>query len=258
VYFPQIEQLQSENRILRQEFDKLYVEIDSVMYRLKQMEDWEDQLRLDKNIGVINRELRRMGTGGLPKLRANYPEISSDLNTQINFIWYKMDDLSRESSFACELREDLVDTIQLQEEMYRYTPSIYPAYGRISSSFGWRIHPISGRRSFHSGLDIANRLDSAIYATADGVVKETGYSRSYGRYIIVTHKFGYETMYAHLRKSLKYRGDRIVKGDIIANMGSSGVSTGSHVHYEVRRYGKTINPHQYLNKSEKDIIITKN
>ncbi|MCB5230548.1 MAG: M23 family metallopeptidase, partial [Candidatus Cloacimonas sp.] len=136
-------------------------------------------------------------------------------------------------------------------------PSIYPAYGRISSPYGWRIHPISGRRIFHNGLDIANQLGSPIYVTAEGVVKETGYNRSYGRYIIITHKFGYETMYAHLQKSLKKRGEQVERGEIIGHMGSSGISTGSHVHYEIRRYGKTVNPYQYLNKMEEDIVITK-
>jgi murein DD-endopeptidase MepM/ murein hydrolase activator NlpD len=198
-----------------------------------------------------------MGTGGLPQLSVNYPEIEPELNTQLNYLWHKMSALSNESSFAYELRADLVSSVCLQEEMYRFTPSIYPAYGRISSPYGWRIHPISGRRIFHNGLDIANQLGSPIYVTAEGVVKETGYNRSYGRYIIITHKFGYETMYAHLQKSLKKRGEQVERGEIIGHMGSSGISTGSHVHYEIRRYGKTVNPYQYLNKMEEDIVITK-
>jgi len=252
IHFPQIETLQTENRVLREEIDKLVTEIDSIMFRLQQMEEWEDQLRLDRNFG------RKMGTGGLPQIEIDYSHIGHEFNLNVNHIWHKVSELKNVSTFAYEMRKELVDNVSLQAEMYHYTPSIYPSYGRISSSYGWRTHPVTGRRDFHSGIDIANRVNSAVYATADGRVKEIGYNRYYGRYLIITHKFGYETMFAHLHSIQVKKGDSVSRGEIVARMGSSGRSTGSHLHYEVRRYGRHQNPYHYLNKMEEDIIITQN
>jgi hypothetical protein len=256
VHFPQIEQLQAENQSLRNELDRLVTEIDSIMFRMKQMEEWEDHLRTERNIGMIDRGLRQMGTGGLPRIKVEDPSLDRDLSLRLNELWYHVDDLKNVSSFAYQIRKDLFDNLLLQEEMYSYTPSIYPTFGRISTPYGWRTHPITHKRDFHSGLDIANRIGSPIYATADGVIKEIGYNRYYGRYLIITHKFGYETMYAHLHKTEIRKGDVVEKGQIIATMGSTGRSTGSHLHYEVRRYSRTLNPYHYLNKLEEDIVIT--
>ena len=256
IYFPQIEQLQTENRLLRSELDKLVTEIDSVMFRMKQMEEWEDQIRLDRNIGQINRDLRSMGTGGLPQIKTFFADTSHDLNLSLNEIWFQMNELKTINVLAFDLRQELINNLSLQEEMYRYTPSIYPTFGRITTPYGWRTHPITRSRDFHSGIDIANRVGSSIYATADGVIKETGSNRYYGRYIIITHKYGYETMYAHLEKFLAKKGNEVQKGEIIALMGNTGRSTGSHLHYEVRRYSRNLNPYQYLNKMEEDIIVT--
>jgi len=164
--------------------------------------------------------------------------------------------LNNISSYAFELRKDLIDNLSLQMEMYRYTPSIYPTFGRITTAYGWRTHPITRQRDFHSGIDIANRKGSPIYASANGTVKEIGSNRYYGRYVIITHKFGYETMYAHLDKALVKKGEVVIKGEIIAEMGNTGRSTGTHLHYEVRRYGRNLNPYHHLNKLEEDIIVT--
>ncbi len=256
IHFPQIEQLQAENKILREELDRIVTELDSVMLRLKQMEEWEDELRLERNIGLINRDLRQMGTGGLPQVRTDYSNLDYETNLQLNQLHHQMDELNNISSYAFELRKDLIDNLSLQMEMYRYTPSIYPTFGRITTAYGWRTHPITRQRDFHSGIDIANRKGSPIYASANGTVKEIGSNRYYGRYVIITHKFGYETMYAHLDKALVKKGEVVIKGEIIAEMGNTGRSTGTHLHYEVRRYGRNLNPYHHLNKLEEDIIVT--
>lgn len=257
-HFPQIEKVQAENRILRNELDGLVTEIDSISFRLKQMQEWEDELRIERNIEAVNREIRQMGIGGLPHLEANYSELSEDLNLNLNITWKNIREVDLISSFAHQNRKELVSNISLQSEMYRYTPSIYPAFGRITTPFGWRTHPITGRRDFHGGLDIANGIGSPIYATADGTVKEVSYNRYYGNFIVVTHKFGYETMYAHLRGTQVSRGDAVTRGDVIGTMGSTGRSTGSHLHYEVRRYRRAQNPYNYLNKMEYDVQIASN
>lgn len=125
-------------------------------------------------------------------------------------------------------------------------PSIWPVYGRITSGFGFRRSPFSGRREFHAGLDIGAPYKSPIRATGDGVVHYAGYKSGYGFTIIIKHGYGFETLYGHSSR-LKVRvGQKVKKGEVIAYVGNSGRSTGPHVHYEVHVNGKLVNPVKYL------------
>ncbi len=142
----------------------------------------------------------------------------------------------------------LIGLMQEKNEVLLAIPSIYPTYGYITSKFGYRIDPVYGGSEFHTGIDIANSYFSPIYATADGVVTYSGYkSNGYGYQTIVNHGNGYETFYGHSSRVVAEAGDYVKKGQIIAYVGSTGKSTGPHVHYEVRLYGKTTNPEKYLN-----------
>lgn len=127
-------------------------------------------------------------------------------------------------------------------------PSIYPTFGVISSEYGLRIHPIHNQLMFHEGLDIANEVGTPIYATADGVVSNVSFDPHYGKRIYITHSEGYQTQYAHLYSYKVQEGDKVRKGQIIALMGDSGVSTGPHLHYEVIMDGFKVNPEAYLNR----------
>lgn len=127
------------------------------------------------------------------------------------------------------------------------TPSIRPSTARISSVFGYRLDPF-GRRSTkrHNGIDFAGKPDSPIFVTADGVVRHAGWVPSYGRAILVDHGFGYSTLYAHTTDIRVKAGDVVKRGDKIATMGSSGRSTGTHLHYEVWKDGQAVNPRNYF------------
>lgn len=127
-------------------------------------------------------------------------------------------------------------------------PSIYPCFGVISSGFGLRVHPVFHDLIFHQGLDIANEMGTPIYATADGVVQRLDSDSGYGKRIIIAHQDGYETRYGHLYSYQVHEGDEVCKGQIIGLMGSSGISTGSHLHYEVLQDGDKINPTAFLNR----------
>lgn len=142
---------------------------------------------------------------------------------------------------------EVIHHIDLQREKFRYTPSIWPCKGIISSMFGFRLHPIYKNKFFHTGLDIAGKKGSYIYSTADGVVVFTGWQRGYGYVISIKHSYGYRTSYAHLSKILVHKGEVVVKGQEIAKMGSSGRSTGPHLHYEIYYKNRPINPIKYLN-----------
>jgi murein DD-endopeptidase MepM/ murein hydrolase activator NlpD len=126
------------------------------------------------------------------------------------------------------------------------TPCGWPCEGYISSGYGFRRHPIFRIRDFHSGLDIANVLYTPIYTTADGKVVFSGWQSGYGNVIVIDHGHNYRTVYGHLAKKFVKKDDLVSRGQIIAKMGNTGTSTGSHVHYEVHLKGRTVNPKPYL------------
>lgn len=126
------------------------------------------------------------------------------------------------------------------------TPSIWPAHGWLTSTVGRRRDPINGDRDYHSGLDIAADHGSSVYATADGVVLQAAREGAYGHLVIVDHGYGLETRYGHLSAYKVKAGDPVKRGDVVGLVGSTGRSTGSHLHYEVRVNGRLLNPLQLL------------
>lgn len=140
--------------------------------------------------------------------------------------------------------EQLLLTRDLQEQI---VPAGTPIEGGwISSWFGMRTNPISGRREMHEGVDFAGRLGAIVLAAADGVVTWSGPRGGYGNMVEISHGDGYLTRYAHNKENLVKVGQRINKGDAIAKMGSTGRSTGAHVHFEVVHDGKVVNPKNYI------------
>lgn len=121
-----------------------------------------------------------------------------------------------------------------------------PASGRISSRFGYRVDPITKRRgSFHKGIDIAAKTGTPVYAAEKGIVEKTGYFNGYGNLIVIKHGNDLATYYAHLSEILVKRGQSINKGTFIGRVGSTGRSTGPHLHFEVRKGGKAMNPEEF-------------
>ncbi len=129
---------------------------------------------------------------------------------------------------------------------YAMMPSMSPVYGPLSSSYGWRFHPVQGRMAFHQGIDIPGWIGAPIRAAADGIVLYSGWSRGFGQVVVIDHFYGYRTIYAHSSKLVARRGDTVQKGQVIAEVGNTGHSTGPHVHYEVRRYDQPVDPIPYL------------
>ncbi len=155
-------------------------------------------------------------------------------------------------------RRETLDVTEKQVEKlvdkFASIPSISPVRNpRITSGFGYRIHPISGLREFHTGIDIKGKYTTPIYATANGVVSFSGWMRGYGRVIKIDHNNGFLTLYAHCSRTLVKRDEKVKKGQIIAYVGSTGTTTGSHVHYEVRYKNRFLNPRKFLSLELKDI-----
>lgn len=140
----------------------------------------------------------------------------------------------------------LEDQIKKEEAVRKSTTFIWPASGRFTSPFGYRIHPISRTRRMHTGIDIANSSGTNIAASQNGKVIFTGYQGSYGKLIVIRHANGMETAYAHLSRISVSVGDTVTQGQSIGKMGSTGGSTGSHLHFEIRKNGTAVNPMNYL------------
>jgi hypothetical protein len=135
-----------------------------------------------------------------------------------------------------------------QSSILAATPSIWPIKGWITSGFGKRASPLTGEPGRHMGVDIANEVNTPIRATADGIVTYAGWESGYGRLVAIEHGYGYSTRYGHCARIDVKVGDEVTRGQIIGYVGSTGRSTGSHVHYEVRIHGMPVDPEKYLPK----------
>lgn len=250
------ELIYQENEILREKLYTISNSLDSLITKIKLMETWEDQIREDMNLKKIKQEIRQMGIGGMP-VDTTLSFSNEDIRNLYIDTDKKFKQLTGKINFGVKTHKEVADKYALRKELYRNTPSIYPTYGRFSDAFGWRTHPLTGRRTFHHGLDLANKRGTPIYATADGTIQKTCVKRLIGKYIVIKHKFGYETRYGHLSRILVKEGSEVKKGQHIGLMGNTGRSTGTHLHYEVLRYNRYRNPYYYLNKSKDDIIFTR-
>jgi len=136
--------------------------------------------------------------------------------------------------------------VERREALAGATPSIWPAHGWLTGTFGGRSDPFTGEPGFHQGLDISTEKGHPVFATADGVVDSASYTGDYGNLIVIQHAFGLSTRYGHLSSFAVKPGERVTRGDVIGRVGSTGRSTGAHLHYEILANGKLINPLQLL------------
>jgi len=145
-----------------------------------------------------------------------------------------------------ETVDEIKEYLRVQKDIYTATPRGYPVSGEISSHYGKRSDPMSGETVFHTGVDIACETNAAIRATADGVVSHSGWIDDSGNIVILEHGCGFSTVYAHNSKNAVKVGRKVKRGDVIGYVGSTGKSTGPHVHYEVWKDGKNVDAEDYF------------
>jgi murein DD-endopeptidase MepM/ murein hydrolase activator NlpD len=142
--------------------------------------------------------------------------------------------------------DEIKSYLAKEQDVFRSSPSGWPAAGKISSGFGMREHPRYGGRKFHTGIDITMPNGTPLHATADGVVSFSDRSGGSGNIVVIEHGHGLSTVYAHNTRNRVMAGQTVKRGDIIAYSGSTGITTGPHLHYEVWRNGQSIDPAPYL------------
>jgi murein DD-endopeptidase MepM/ murein hydrolase activator NlpD len=159
---------------------------------------------------------------------------------------FEIPDLAQDLKKTIENVAEIKDYLRIQKSIYVATPIGYPIPGDITSPFGNREDPISGETAFHSGIDISSSPRTPIRATADGIVSHSGWTPKGGFVVVLEHGCGFTTVYAHNEKNTVRVGGKVSRGDVIGYVGSTGKSTGPHVHYEIWKDGKSISPRNYL------------
>jgi murein DD-endopeptidase MepM/ murein hydrolase activator NlpD len=157
-----------------------------------------------------------------------------------------MENLKKQVRSTIEDVGEIRDYLHVQRDIYMSTPKGLPVKGRISSPYGKRKHPMNGTIEFHSGLDISARSGCPVQATADGIVSFSGWSGGNGYLVVLEHGHGFSTFYAHNKKNAVEVGQKVKRDDVIGYVGTTGSSTGPHVHYEIWKNGKHVNPKQYI------------
>ena len=189
-----------------------------------------------------------MPTGGLPassqapgKARA-----SASQDEQLSLLRQEVKRLGHVAGQRQLSLQELVAQLEDKHQRLASSPAIWPTQGWLTSRFGTRISPFTGKRQFHAGIDIAGAAGSDVIATANGKVVFAGNKGPMGKTIIVDHGFGVRTHYGHNQELLVKKGEKVERGEKIATLGNSGRSTGPHLHYTVEVRGKAVNPLDYI------------
>lgn len=161
-------------------------------------------------------------------------------------ILYQAQELKTSLAIQEKELDDLLARVNNETEYFRSIPNQWPTEGKISSPYGWRDSPFGRGQSFHNGIDIANYSETEVCAAGDGTVIFAGWERVYGKTIIIDHGSGFKSKYGHNSALLVKEGDTVEKGETIARMGNTGLSTGPHLHFTVMKWDKTQDPLIYL------------
>ena len=243
-------------RGLKREKEELLVHFELLNRRFEQVSAvMEDLQKRDDNIYRVIFEaepipstVREAGIGGVDR----YSELEGLSNGDIVIeTAKKLDLIAKKAYIQSKSLDELENLAKRKEDMLRSIPAIQPISNsdlkRIASSFGMRIHPFYKVPKMHTGMDFTAPTGTDIYATGDGVVQKVDYSqRGYGNHVVIDHGFGYATLYAHMHSISVRPGQKVKRGSVIGQVGNTGMSVAPHLHYEVHKAGKQINPINYF------------
>jgi len=237
---------------LNREIDALTSQYEIVDDKLRQVElVLDDVQNRDDNIyrvifeaDPIPKSIRKAGYGGVNRYENLKGFNNSDLIINTS---EKVDQISKQLYIQSKSFDDIIELAKNKSDMLAALPAIQPVsnknLSRMASGYGYRIHPIYKTRKMHSGMDFSAKTGTPIYATGDGKISKVRRSRrGYGNHVIIDHGFGYKTLYAHMKKYAVKRGQKVKRGEVIGYVGSTGTSVAPHLHYEVHKDGRKINP----------------
>lgn len=267
VSLPDRSLLKQENVALKKELQKLSFHLDTLQTSVDRVNRFNQKLRA---LTEVDKEFTRrqgpLGQGGVEEastevfdfgdfvieegdldLEDSTPEVmgrEQRFFVQRLYSWASR--LYRDTELEQQSVEELFEVLKGRKLQLAATPSIMPVRGWVTSHFGYRVDPFNGRRALHKGMDIAARRGVPIMVPAEGVVSFAGRYGSFGNTIKIFHGYGVSTLYAHLGDVVVRPGQKVKRGDIIGTVGSTGRSTGTHVHYEVSLHGVRVDPKKYI------------
>jgi len=261
VQSPEERQLSEEKRSMQAQYKLLERQFDEIQEVLTDLQQRDDNLyRVVFQADPIPLAVRK----GSSANTEFYEQLLDMTNSEIVVsTTKKMNELKKEIYIQSKSYDDLVVMAQNKEVMLECLPAIQPVLNkdltRMASGYGWRIDPVYHTRRFHEGMDFTAPIGTDIFATGDGTVFRAGWQQGYGNCVQINHGYGYVTLYGHM-SSIKARvGQKVKRGDVIGLVGSTGKSTGPHLHYEVHLKGKVMNPQNYyfldLSPAEYDKMV---
>lgn len=244
---PSEKDLRTENSRLTAQYHILSTRLDEALGVMQQLRQRDDNLyRVIMQADPVPDAVRNANYGKTNR----YEELMELANAKLVVnTTQKMDVLERQVYIQSKSFDEILDLCKNHDEMLMCVPSIQPVSNKdlkqTASGYGTRVDPIYKTVKFHAGMDFSANVGTPVYATGNGTVKSAGWEGLYGKCIIIDHGFGYVTRYAHLNQIKVRVGQKVVRGEIIGEVGTTGKSTGPHLHYEVHLKGQIMNPVNY-------------
>ena len=244
---PREKQVTREKDALKAQYEMLERQIDQMQLVLLDMQQRDDNLyRTLFQADPIPLSVRL----GSARPVSYYDSIAALTNMQLAAdITLQADRIEKALYVQAKSYEEIIELAKQQEVRMENLPAIQPVLNKdlthVASGYGWRIDPVYHTRKFHAGMDFTAHTGTDVYATGNATVEFVGWRQGYGNCIILNHGFNYQTLYAHLSAALVYVGQKVHRGDVIALVGSTGKSTGPHLHYEVRYKGEPLDPRNF-------------
>jgi len=244
-----------KEKLLNREISQLVNQYNEINNELNQIELVLDDIQnRDDNIyrvifeaDPIPSSIRKAGFGGVNR----YEKLNGFKNSELLInTSKKADQIAKQLYIQSKSLDEIVTLAKNKSDMLAALPAIQPVankdLSRMASGFGPRIHPIYKTMKFHAGMDFSAKTGTPIYATGDGKISKVQRSRrGYGNHVVINHGYGYKTLYAHMSKYIVKRGQNVKRGDVIGYVGNTGTSVAPHLHYEVHKDGKKMNPVNY-------------
>jgi murein DD-endopeptidase MepM/ murein hydrolase activator NlpD len=243
---PKEKLLKRELENMQLHYDVLQNRLDNIATVLEDMQQRDDNIyRVIFEADPIPNTIRKAGFGGANR----YKNLEGFDNTKlVKETTKKLDIITKQAYIQSRSFDEVIEMAKNKNQMLASIPGIQPISNkdltRIASGFGYRFHPIHKIKKLHTGMDFTAPTGTPIYATGDGVVNNDPRKRStgYGNYVMLDHGYGYETLYGHMSKVNVRAGQKVKRGEIIGFVGNTGFSTAPHLHYEVIKNGRKINP----------------
>lgn len=244
---PLFSELQRENLLQKEQLLHMARRIDQMSQGMAELKKLDQKLKLMVNPETTPNDEPFGGVGGSDPALLDPKNTTARVDRELVRAMHRsLDSLDSDLDESMADKNGFREFLENQKLLLASTPSIWPTKGWLSSRFGYRSSPFTGEREFHKGVDISTRMGAPVVSSADGVVSFTGWERGYGRVVVIKHGYGLETKYAHLKKALVKKGQRVKRGETVALVGTSGKTTGPHLHYEVHLNGVAVNPIRYV------------